>query len=306
MNLTNRDFAGVDDLPIITRFFDEARELIGHERSPLHAGDVWWRYGRSEPETHQFQLWFEARKLIGIGWVIFGKNLELHLHPGLEESAFEVVAGEIVDWAKKVCPESIFVESLADNERFMRLLESTGFARYDYDFLMYTFDLKGALPDPKLPNGFEARHVLETEYPERVSVHRDAFDPSKFTLERYARVRSMPGYKSELDLVVSTPENTFASYCIVWLSNGVGEFEPVGTRSAFRRQGLGQAVILEGFRRLKALGAQTALVFSEPKNRAFYQSCGFRVVNQFVGFVFKPDSGDSLASKNLHALEHVP
>jgi mycothiol synthase len=297
MNFTNRDFTGVDDLPIITAFFDEARALVGPGRSPIHAGDVWWRYGQHEAGLHQFRLWFEADRLIGIGWVLSGKNLEMHLHPNLEESAFDLLAREIVDWAKKVCPEDIFVESLVDNGRFIRLLESTGFALYDYDFLMYEFDLDEAIPNFELPKGFEARHVLESEFAERVGVHRDAFDPSKFTLERYARVRSMPGYNANLDLVVSTPENSFASYCIVWLSNGAGEFEPVGTRAAYRRQGLGKAVILEGFRRLKNLGAQTALVFSEPKNRAFYESCGFRVVNHFVGYVFKPDAGDLLAPK---------
>ena len=297
MNFTSRDFAGVEDLPIITGFFDTARALVGHDRSPLHAGDVWWRYGQYEEELHQFRLWFEADKLIGIGWVVSGKNLEIHLHPSLLNSDFDVVAREVVDWAKRVCPENIFSESLPANKRLIRLLEFSGFALYDYDFLMYEFDLNQAIPAPELPNGFEARRVLETEFAEQVSVHRDAFSPSKFTLERYARVRSMPGYNPNLDLVVSTPENTFASYCIVWLSNGAGLFEPVGTRAAYRRQGLGRAVILEGFKRLKNLGAQTALVFSKPKNRAFYESCGFRVVNHFVGYVFKPGSGESLAPR---------
>jgi mycothiol synthase len=70
----------------------------------------------------------------------------------------------------------------------------------------------------------------------------------------------------------------------------VGYFEPVGTRAAFRRQGLGCAVILEGFRRLKALGAHTAMVYSGTKNQAFYESCGFRVVNRFKGWSFKQET----------------
>ena len=287
MDFSSRDFVGVEDLPIITAFFDEARALVGHNKSPLHAGDVWWRYGRDEPEHHQFRLWFEADRLIGLGWVMSNTNLEIHLHPSLEEAEFNFVAREIVDWAKKVCPENIISESIPENRRLIQLLESCGFVLYDYDFLMYEFDLKQAIPDLELPNGFQARHVLETEFAERVGVHRDAFNPSKFSLERYARVRSMPGYNPNLDLVVSTPENNFASYCIVWLSNGVGLFEPVGTRAVYRRQGLGRAVILEGFRRLKALGAHTALVFSKPKNRKFYESCGFRVINRFVGYKLK-------------------
>jgi mycothiol synthase len=100
----------------------------------------------------------------------------------------------------------------------------------------------------------------------------------------------VPGFRSDLDLVVSTPELAFASFCLVWLSGGVGYFEPVGTRAAFRRQGLGRAVILEGFRRLGALGAHTAMVYSGTKNREFYESCGFRIVNRFLGYSFKSES----------------
>jgi ribosomal protein S18 acetylase RimI-like enzyme len=187
----------------------------------------------------------------------------------------------------------INTDCTAHNSRLIRVLESCGFARTDSEGLDYLLDLKAPLPDLKLPAGFQARHVLEPEFSERVSVHRDAFDPSKFTLERYARVRSMAGYRPDLDLVISTPENEYAAYCIAWLSNGMGYFEPVGTRASYRRQGLGRAVILEGLKRLKALGAHTASVFSFANNRAFYESCGFVVVNHWHGFAFKQESNRS-------------
>jgi mycothiol synthase len=291
MNFTSRDFVGVEDLPIITAFFDEARALVGHEQGIfLHAGDVWWRYGRDEPESHQFRLWFEADRLIGLGWVTFGTDLELHVHPKLETADFETLALEIVNWAKRVGTGVINSESAIENTKLMRFFESCGFESEDSKGFMFAKDLSEPIPELELQPGFQARHVLESEFEERVGVHRDAFDPSKFTLARYARVRSMLGYNPELDLVISTPENTFASFCQVWFSGGVGYFEPVGTRAAFRRQGLGRAVILEGFRRLKALGAHRAMVFSGTKNREFYESCGFRVVNRFKGWSFKLES----------------
>jgi mycothiol synthase len=294
MSFTSRNFVGVEDLPILTQFFDHARDLLGHAHVSLHAGDVWWRYGQYEPERHQFRLWFDAQRLIGVGWVISGTNLEIHLHPTLSKDAYDVVAREIIDWAKSACPAEIRTESLWEDARFMLLLESSGFVSEENEgFLMYSFDLQNPLPDLELPPGYQVRHVLESEFAERISVHQDAFNSSKFTPERYARVRSMPGYRSELDLVVATPENSFASFCIVWLSNGAGLFEPVGTRVSYQKRGLGKAVILEGFRRLKALGAQTALVFSEPKNRTFYESCGFVVINHFKSYVFQAESDNS-------------
>jgi ribosomal protein S18 acetylase RimI-like enzyme len=289
MTVTNRDFVGIEDLPNIAAFFDEARALVGNDSGFLHAGDVWWRFGQYEPELHQVRLWFRAEKLIGFGWVLFGSNFELQLLPNLDDNDFERLAREIVVWAKGVCTKKINVECIPENFRLIRVLESCGFARDDHEFLTFGFDLTSSIPDFLLPNGFVVRSVLESEAEERVSVHRDAFDPSKFTLQRYARVRSMLGYNPELDLVISTPENEFASFCIVWLSNGVGIFEPVGTRAAFRRQGLGRVVILEGFRRLKTLGAHTVQVACEPHNRDFYESCGFRISNRFIGFSIKPE-----------------
>jgi mycothiol synthase len=291
MTISNRDFVGLQDLPIITAFFDEARVLVGDEQGIfLHAGDVWWRYGRDEPDLHQFRLWFDAGELIAVGWVTSGTDLELHVHPKLEDADFDRLAREIFDWAKSVCPEEINSESSIENTKLMRFFESCGFESEDSKGFMFAKDLSEPILELELQPGFQVRHVLESEFERRVGVHRDAFDPSKFTLARYARVRSMTGYNPEFDLVVSTPENEFASFCLAWLSGDVGYFEPVGTRTAFRRQGLGRAVILEGFRRLRASGAHMAMVYSGTKNQAFYESCGFRIVNHFKGWSFKHET----------------
>jgi mycothiol synthase len=290
MTFSNRDLAGFEDLPTVTRFFDEARALVGHDKGFLHAGDVWWRYGQYEPELQQFRLWFEAEQLIGLGWVIAfdsGDFLEIHLHPMLEDALHDTVAREILDWAVRRCNAEVRSTCTPNNTRLIAALESAGCVLDDFEMLIYALDLNNPLLEVELPDGFRARQVLEDEFEERVSVHRDAFDPSKFTPQRYARVRSMPGYRADLDLVVSTPQNQFASFCIVWLSDGVGEFEPVGTRAAFRRQGLGRAVMLEGLKRLKAFGGHRAIVYSEPKNRAFYESCGFVVVNRWQDYLLK-------------------
>jgi ribosomal protein S18 acetylase RimI-like enzyme len=88
-----------------------------------------------------------------------------------------------------------------------------------------------------------------------------------------------------LDLVAVAPDGAFASYCICWLdpANRTGEFEPVGTRPAFRGKGIGKLLMLEGLRRLKALGARTAIVYSVGDNTAsirLYESVGFRTITR--------------------------
>ncbi|MEY4530623.1 MAG: hypothetical protein RLZZ156_1344 [Deinococcota bacterium] len=288
MTFSNRDFLGVDDLPIITAFFDQARDIVGDNQGFLHAGDIWWRYGQYEPELHQFRLWFLGKHLIGLGWLISG-HFEIQLHPSLGNTDFDTLAREIVAWAENAYPTEIYTDCNLGNSKLVRVLESCGFVQGKEQYFLFGIDLKSDIPNSELPTGFKARHVLESEFEERVAVHRDAFYPSKFTEQRYTRVRSMLGYNPELDLVISSPDNEFASFCVVWLSNGVGYFEPVGTRAAFQRQGMGRAIILEGFRRLQVLGAHTAQVFAGFKNRDFYESCGFRVVNRFSGYLIKSE-----------------
>jgi ribosomal protein S18 acetylase RimI-like enzyme len=118
-----------------------------------------------------------------------------------------------------------------------------------------------------------------------VETHREVWHPSKVTLEAYRRLRAAPGYTPELDFVAVAPDGAFASYCICWLdpTHRTGEFEPVGTRPAFRGQGIGKAVMLEGLRCLKAHGARTAIVYSAGDNPAsirLYESVGFQTITK--------------------------
>jgi mycothiol synthase len=104
-------------------------------------------------------------------------------------------------------------------------------------------------------------------------------------VEAYRRLRGVPGYRPDLDLVAVAPNGDFAAYCICWLDaeNRTGEFEPVGTAPAYRRQGAARAVMLEGLWRLRAAGAETAIVYTSANNRpavALYESVGFRLYDE--------------------------
>lgn len=129
------------------------------------------------------------------------------------------------------------------------------------------------------------RHVGgEEEWEARVEAHREVWRPSRVTLPAYRRLRACGGYAPELDLVAEGQDGDFGSYALVWHDrvNRTGEFEPVGTRAAFRRKGLGKAVIFEGLRRLRALGCEWAVVYSVHDNepaRKLYESIGFRTFN---------------------------
>ena len=123
-------------------------------------------------------------------------------------------------------------------------LRSHGFVPNGDDLAILIRPLVDPVERVDLTDGAVVRAVAgEAEYPERVSIHREVWAPSRVTAEGYALTRGAPGYEPELDLAVALPGGTFAAYCVCWLDpvNRVGAFAPVGARPASRRQGYGRA-----------------------------------------------------------------
>ncbi|RCX16700.1 acetyltransferase (GNAT) family protein [Fontibacillus phaseoli] len=84
-----------------------------------------------------------------------------------------------------------------------------------------------------------------------------------------------PHVDLKLKVAAITSDGNLAAYCGMWYEPEVGYavVEPVATDPAFRKQGLGKAVVLEGIRRVHSLGAKTVLVGS---SQTFYYRIGFR------------------------------
>jgi mycothiol synthase len=302
MEISSRFFNGEADVQRMKDFLSAAR-LDGTQPGYWHVGDLLWRLYQNtifDPFT-SFRLW-ESKHGELLGFVCHSPPewVDLQVHPRLRGSG--LVEEQMLAWAEE---HRLELPAKADGTRSLQtggldidpqrvvFLERHGFERTVHHYINLMRDLCEPIPDEPWPDGFTVRHVAEeSEFEERVSIHREVWHPSKVTLEAYRRMRTVQGYTPELDLAAATPEGLFASYCICWFDpvSKSGEFEPVGTRAAFRRKRLGRAVMLEGLRRLKACGAQTALVTSEGSNQAalaLYQSVGFRIINRDYGYVKK-------------------
>jgi ribosomal protein S18 acetylase RimI-like enzyme len=148
----------------------------------------------------------------------------------------------------------------------------------------FELDLTQQLPEIELPDGarFHRMSDSDEDIAARAELHRDAWSvwgTSRFSEDRYRRLRESSLYDPDLDIVLEH-EGRLVSYCICWIdtANGVGMFEPVGTRPSAAQRGYGRAVIREGFRRLRDRGMTIARVATgtiNPPAVALYQSAGF-------------------------------
>ena len=108
--------------------------------------------------------------------------------------------------------------------------------------------------------------------------HPDEPDDKYQGWEWYFNVQRAPLYRRDLDLVIIAPTGEIASFTTVWWDEATktGTFEPVGTVPEYQRKGLAKALLTEGLKRLKQLGAVRAYISSYCKAaHATYESVGF-------------------------------
>jgi len=294
--IISRPFSGNNDLPLLKDFVTSAM-ANDMRHSYWHVGDLLWGIYKDtifDPRQN-VRLWEnEQGELQSFTW-INANEVVLQVSPRLRGSRLnDLLLEEMLAWGEERQRKSLeergtesipSFSAFEDDFPLIDMFRRHEYERDEFHVLHMSKDLNQPVPEAVLPEGWTVRHVGgEDEFEERVALHREVWRRSKVTLDAYRRLRGVPGYTPELDLVAVSAIGTFASYCICWLDpvNRIGEFEPVGTHSAFRGRGLGKAVMLEGLRRLKAFGMQTAIVCSLGNNEAskrLYESLGLRTYN---------------------------
>ncbi len=287
MPITTRPYADETDYE---RMCALLRTIVALNGVPTYCtvGDLDW--GRFTDEDHDAvhtaQLWLDGEDVVAIVWPD-GARVDLMTHP-----AYRALEDEMLQWTEACyaisaeAKELIIAWSFEQDHVRTTVLEQRGYTRTDRHFTWRARHLDDNLPAPTLPPGFTLRHVEgQADLEQRVEVHRAAFAPSRMTAAKHRAVMSAPTYRPDLDLVVAAPDGRFAAFCIVWLdeANRVGVFEPVGCHPDFQRRGLAKAVMIEGLRRLQALGAQTACVLNwheDPAPAKLYQRLGFHELDR--------------------------
>jgi len=248
----------------------EQRRVPG-ARAQWHVGDITWglrQHEGREPEW-TFRLWRDGGRVVAWSWLKSDRGiLEHDVHPEHLH-----LLDEILD-----VPDARGAAAFEDDEAMRAALARHGYTRPARAIHFNARDIPEPPAPTPLPEGFRLRTVEPGDLAQRVAIHRDVWAPSRVTEASYANVMASWPYRGTLDCVVEAPDGRFAAYVLAWPddANGVGLFEPVGTREEFRRRGLGAAVCTFALRRLHDEGLRHALVGCETDAACrLYESVGF-------------------------------
>lgn len=306
---TSRPYAAEPDLHQMLALLMEARALTNDWRY-AHVGELLFNFFmidiHLDPQQH-IRLWHAPQgKLVAFALLGEDPAFDYQVLPETEWAGIEIAA---LAWAETRLAElrqrdaSLWGGSLVsgarqDDAKRIAFLEQNGFHRGgDFSEVNMLRSLAEPVPEPVLPPGCQVRTFAGAiEITNRAGADREVWYPwtvGNVTDNDYARFMRLPGYDRELDIVTVAPDGVIAAYVNGWLDpvNRIGDFGPVGARAAYRRQGLTRAALLEGLRRMQALGMDRVCISTGVSNtpaRCLYESVGFIIVNEYHEYLKPP------------------
>ncbi len=296
MKLTMRKYQHDDDHWKIRQFLREVFLLNNrHEFSwPLYRWDYW----RWHVNENIFQFNLEAAIFL---WETADGKLAAVLHPdGPGESFLQVhpaFRSPELEVEMMSVAETQFATTQAEGRQRLvlwahasdplrqDLLTRRGYAKSRWlPEYQRRRDMSAPIPNVESPAGYSIRALGdESEHPARSWVSWKAFHPKEPDDKYqgwtwYRNVQRAPLYRRDLDLVAVAPNGEFAAFCTLWFDDvtRTAAFEPVGTHPDHQRRGLGKALMAEGLRRVRDLGATLCTVGSYSESAgALYASLGF-------------------------------
>ncbi|NET42604.1 GNAT family N-acetyltransferase [Okeania sp. SIO2B3] len=320
--LETRSYQGENDLEALAELF-QACEMVDHLDNWVSISDIRPTFDdRYLDKERDIRLWKDGKgKLIGFGQLLIQESVDRYLcckvHPTVRGEGIEQ---EIMRWGEarmeKVAKENGVSVKLRSGTRDTQteriaLLESCGFTSNGY-FLRMERSLVEPFPKPELPTGFTLESPLSPQFSGEIGQRRfleawvemfnqtfiEHWNCHELTVEDLENEISHPYYRQDLDLVaVDANDGTFAAFCSCFINpeknqhkgtkeGYIGHF---GTRSGFRKRGLGRAMLLSGMQRLRDVGMDKVLVGVDTENPSevnqFYESVGFRKVHTDIVYV---------------------
>ena len=308
MNVRNRRFKGNQDFYSLQRMLIDSYAITGH---PFYnwAIDGWEeeRYmihydqeiiGKREWEQN-IQVW-ELETESGyeiVGAVDYQDGyVQFQIHPD-----YHILDNELFEWAEKhhlaqssdplpggVKPE-LRTEACGHTD-WEKTMLARGYEKQGVDNNYRKWSMSKPIPEVALPGGYLIRPVDyadDSDLEKRVEIFHDLFpDRHKISKEKLRFLENKAStYFSELDLIIATPDDSFAGVCTGWYDRAsqIGFLDPVGTRPEYRKQGFARALVYECLRKLKTMGAEEAYLRNSESNQSayrFYDSIGMDIFDR--------------------------
>jgi ribosomal protein S18 acetylase RimI-like enzyme len=298
---THRPYRDTSDIARMKRV--SARAFARVPCQP-QAGIEWIVFGPPGfPPDEIVRIWDDARGE-PVGWAVFQSvdGFDYRVVPGLAGSVLEE---EIVDWGidgirawRKAngLDDRCVVECWGGDHSRTAILTKLGFTRGEVIGVVFSQSLDRVIPEPRLPDGWRVSGLDDDALIDsRATTQFEAFSPGSHTTPDTWRrmMKNAPGYDRDLDNIAISPKGDVCAAALVWfdVESLTGEFEPVGTRPAYQRRGLGKAVLLRGLAKMRGRGMRTAIVGTNATNAAaiaLYESVGFTIVNRNTEYRREP------------------
>lgn len=298
--MKRRTYAGEADLKLL-QDFNAAAIAVTEHCGYLHPGDIphhIYNGNKHYDPVELMTLWEDGKGLAA--WLLADpshKSFDAQVRPDLRGKDLE---REVLEFAHdrttelmrqyKIDGDRVHADAFRGDAARKELLTTLGWGPDNES--PYVLNRTGINPIdvPALPDGYSFRSANGIEDAAALAdVHNGAFG-SIWTPELYRKVMESPGYEPERELVIQTPDGTFAAFSIIWFDhlNRTGLFEPVGTHKDHRRRGFGRAIILYGMQQMAAAGMEFATVAHFGDNeaaRGLYQACGFEPWHELDGYI---------------------
>lgn len=280
-----------DDFPRVRDLLMDSISLAG---PPFHCSvgdlDFWCVLSAHSHGISGAQVWVDdSGSIRGVAWPD-EEAVDLFVHPHHLS-----LVDAMLYWAERQRAASrppgqaklpLICQAFEGDAFLEEVLRSRGYERTEFFSRHRARPLSVTPPNPTLPPGYAISNTADLrDLSSLFGAHDECFPHFEMSADRYALLMASPTYRKDLDLVAAADDGTVAAFCIAWFDerNRLGVFEPVGCHPEHRRKGLSSVLMSEGMRRLRDLGADTAIVKTANANAAsnpLYESLGFREIGR--------------------------
>lgn len=259
-------------------------------RVRMTPGDLeYWRFQTADPAGAfaSAELWLADGAPVGFVWPA-PEVLDLAVHP--YHAADADLLPTMLDWGeawqRAHGHAAVETPALESDTACEELLRARGYAPAGDAMHWYRVRPLAGSAEPIPPAPLKAGYTLrsgagtgvDSDALARLQAAARAGPP--IPAPSYRMLPQSRFYRADLDLVATAPDGAPVAFALVWFDaeNGTGLVEPVGCHPDHRRRGLATALLCEGLRRLRDLGAAHALVANRSGNEAagaLYESVGF-------------------------------